>query len=363
MKQILVNHQNEGRRLDQFLGRVLALAPAGFIYKMLRKKNITLNDGKADGSERLVAGDLVKLYLSEETFFKFSKPAEEERKEVELKTEEYLTAFRHVRGDGGEQIEIVYEDESLLILNKPIGVLSQKATEGDFSLNEWALGYLLKSDAVTVQSLTAFRPSVANRLDRNTGGLVVVVKTLAAAREFSVLQKSGRLIKTYHAIVCGCITEPDSILNTSEKQVKRIGNKQIVRTKVKRRTTKTAKDMNQGNKDIVKVALAYKPVAVNETENLSLVSVRLFEGKMHQIRVQMADTGHPLLGDYKYGDRVRNDEYKTRYGLQSQLLHARSLTFPDMKESFQNLEQMSGLSLMAAYPGLFARISTDLFKI
>ena len=356
MKQILMNNQTEGRRLDQLLSRMLALAPSGFIHRMLRKKNITLNDRKADGSERLVAGDLVKIYLSDETFLKFSKPQEEEQRELAEKTEGYLTAYRHVQGDAGDPVGIVYEDEALLVLNKPVGVLSQKATELDLSLNEWALGYLLQTDALTAGSLLGFKPSVANRLDRNTSGLVIVVKTLVAAREVALLQQSGRLIKTYHAVVCGRVAEADSILSTSEKQVERRGTRQIIRTKVK----KCSPEANGAGGE--KVALSYKPIAVNETENLSLVAVRLYEGKIHQIRAQMAHIGYPLLGDYKYGDRVRNDEYKARFGLQSQLLHARSLIFPDMKESFRSLARMSGLSLMATYPGLFAEIATEIFK-
>ena len=352
MKQILINHQQEGRRLDQVLSRYLTLAPAGFLHKMLRKKNITLNDKKATGAERVAVGDLVQLYLSEDTIHKFSVPPKQVLQEIEDKILEYQRAYRNLVGDDGESVQIVYENDALLILNKPIGVLSQKASDADSSLNEWALGYLLQSEAVTKNSLIRFKPSVANRLDRNTTGLVVVVKTLEAAREFAALQKSGRLIKTYHAIVCGLIEEPGSIQNTSEKEVKRVRGRQVVKTQVRKRADD---DHNQ-------VTLAYKPIAVNVAENLSLIAVRLYEGKIHQIRAQMSAIHHPLLGDYNYGDRVRNDEFKARFGIQSQLLHARSLLFPDMKESFVNLSQMSSLSLMATYPGQFADIAGEIFN-
>ena len=127
MQKIIVTEKEAGQRFDKFLGKYMAKAPKSFFYKMLRKKNIKLNNAKADGSERLQAGDEIVLYLSDETIANFSE---------EIKTVE-----------AGEKLDILYEDSNLLIINKPVGMLSQKAKKEDVSIIEHIIAYLLESGA------------------------------------------------------------------------------------------------------------------------------------------------------------------------------------------------------------------------
>ena len=130
MQQIEIKENEAGQRLDKFLHKFMPLAPASFFYKMLRRKNITLNGKKAEGNEKLIVGDKLSFYLSEETIQNFMNK--------EAASDEYEKAFCRLKG-----IKIVYEDEHVLFMNKPAGILSQKASPLDLSLNEWMIGYLL----------------------------------------------------------------------------------------------------------------------------------------------------------------------------------------------------------------------------
>ncbi len=147
MKAIRITENEAGQRLDKLLEKYLNLAGKGFIYKMIRKKNITLNGRKCTGAERLAAGDEVKLFLSDETIEKFSHTQVQKVKKTRL--------------------NIIYEDEHVLLINKPAGMLSQKAKEGDESLVEYVTDYLLEKGDLKQEDLKTFRPSVCNRLDRN----------------------------------------------------------------------------------------------------------------------------------------------------------------------------------------------------
>ena len=139
MREYLVSRDERGQRLDKYLKRRLPQAPSSFIYKMLRKKNITLQGKKADGSEKVEEGDRVVLFLSDETIEKFSAPSAD--KEQSQDTVEEERAYRELSTLLGRN-PVLYEDEDILIVTKPAGVLSQKAAPGDLSMNEWLRGYL-----------------------------------------------------------------------------------------------------------------------------------------------------------------------------------------------------------------------------
>ncbi len=201
---VLEIKQNQaGQRLDKFLGKFLPEAPAGFFYKMLRKKNITLNGKKAEGREVLRQEDQVTLWLADETILKFggfllppqsADPGDRKQTESELL---YSRAFEKLQG-----VTVIYEDAHVLILNKPAGMLTQQARTGDLSLNEWMVGYLLHSEALAPSELRLFRPSVCNRLDRNTSGLVLCGKSLPGSQALSELIRSRALRKFYRTL-CG----------------------------------------------------------------------------------------------------------------------------------------------------------------
>jgi len=186
MKEFIINENEAGQRFDKYLGKLLREAPKRFFYKMLRKKNITLNGAKATGNEKLTSGDHVKLFLSDETFEKFAGAQE-------------TVARAH------QKLHIVYEDDNILLINKPVGMLSQPADDKEPSLVEYLTGYLLESGAVTESSLHTFRPSVCNRLDRNTSGLVAAGKSLAGLQELSTLFHDRNLHKFYRCLVKGVL--------------------------------------------------------------------------------------------------------------------------------------------------------------
>ena len=142
MQEIIVSTNEAGQRFDKLLAKYLNEAPKSFIYKMLRKKNIVLNGKKATGNEKLEVGDSVKLFLSDETIEKFSKVTVQKTK---------------------QKLDVIYEDENILLINKPVGMLSQKAEAKDESLVEYIITYLLESGQLTEEELRKFKPSICNR--------------------------------------------------------------------------------------------------------------------------------------------------------------------------------------------------------
>ena len=175
MQEIHISGNEAGQRLDKLLGKFLSDAPKSFLYKMMRKKNITLNGKKAEGSEKLKEGDCVKLFLSDETIAKFSGTVSDTAK-AEQRVRQ--AAYREVKK---QMPEILYEDENILLFNKQPGLLSQRAKPSDISAVDCLIAYLLETGALTPEMLRTFRPSVCNRLDRNTSGILAAGKSLAGA--------------------------------------------------------------------------------------------------------------------------------------------------------------------------------------
>ena len=194
MKETIIKENESGQRLDKYLKKYLPQAPGSFIYKMLRKKNITLNGKKAAGQEKLNTGDSIKFFLAEETIDKFTGNA--------AASESYPVK---------KDLEIIYEDDNILLINKPAGMLSQKAKKEDVSLVEYVIGYLLSNGSVTKEELLTFHPGICNRLDRNTSGMVVAGKSLAGLQIMGEAFKERTLAKYYLCLVKGCIKETSHI--------------------------------------------------------------------------------------------------------------------------------------------------------
>lgn len=305
MKEYLIGSSDEGIRLDKQLSKILDNAGNGFIYKMLRKKNITVNDKKASGSEHLKTGDVIKIYLSDETFEKFSTTGKADRI-AKIRDEDINVRIKDI---------IIHEDDEILILNKPSGLLSQKADDGDLSINELCLDYLLNKGEITDESLKLFKPSVCNRLDRNTSGIILFAKTYKAAALFAAALKDRTIHKYYLCLVKGRIDKEgmmSAFLSKDEHSNK-------------------VKVSDEEGRGAARISTAFRPIAFNE--EYTLLEVELITGKSHQIRAQMAYLGHPLIGDYKYGDRQLNDMLKSRFKVSSQALHAYKLMIPSYDDN------------------------------
>ncbi len=335
MKEIRITSQDASQRLDKYLKRLLPEMGTSFMYKMLRKKNITLNGKKAGGSELLADGDIVKCFFSDETYDKFSGKSISAN-DIITETKDYQIAYESLKG-----IQVLYEDEHILLLDKPAGILSQKAKPDDVSLNEWMIGYLLDSSAVSEDSLKHFKPSVCNRLDRNTSGLVICGKTLLGSREMSRMLKDRSLQKYYRTYVHGHLK--------GQKTLEGYHNKN---TKNNQATVLFSKpDSNPNSYDLI--TTAYR--CIEAKKQYSYLEIELITGKTHQIRAHLAAIGHPIAGDKKYGHT--SDTLPKQYP-KYQLLHAYRIVFPTLDGE---LSHLSGKEFICEEPDAFSVFKQNLF--
>ncbi len=301
MKEIRIGKNQCGQRLDKFLQKYLTEAPKSFLYKMLRKKNIKRNGKRAEGSEVLRDGDVLTLFLSDETLEKFSG-----------------SGAGSVRSQGGEGavvprreaaiLDILYENEHIALINKPPGMLSQKAAAGDVSLVEYFLEY-------TGGGEMGFRPGICNRLDRNTSGIVIGGKTLSGLQCMSELLRERKIEKYYLAVVHG-VMEQNGVRQAWLKKDEKTNKVEIL-------------EQNIPGASYIKTG--YEPLSSDGIN--TLVKIRLYTGKTHQIRSHLASLGHPILGDRKYGGEITDSHIKR------QLLHAYELKFPVLDGDFSDLSE------------------------
>lgn len=321
MRELIVTENEAGQRLDKLLAKYLNKAPQSFFYKMLRKKNIVLNGKKAAGNEKLMVNDSIKFFLSEETIMNFSE-----------------TVVHQIKWD----LDIIFEDKNILILNKAAGVLSQKAKAEDVSLVEHVISYMLETGALNHTQLKSFKPSVCNRLDRNTTGIVVAGKTLIGLQTMASLFKERSLHKYYHCLVAGKMTEKQLITGY------------LLKDKSSNKVTIYKEEVEGA----LPIQTEYTPLKTGQ--GVTLLEVKLITGRSHQIRAHLSAIGHPILGDFKYGDKVQNQKYREQFGLSHQLLHSYRLEMPEIDGALCELSQKV---FFAPYPPLFRNIGTALGAI
>lgn len=305
MRELNINTNDAGQRFDKYLKKLLCGAPGSFIYKMLRKKNIVLNGKKADGTEKLAPGDTVKLFLSDETFEKFCTNGQDAAEFDRLK------ALSRDFTSGKRELQVVYEDPDVLIINKPSGMLSQKSKPTDVSANEYILAYLIAQGAWEEDAQKTFKPSICNRLDRNTSGLLIAGKTLHGLQMMSQALKDRSVQKYYRCIVKGELPEASYIKGWLKKD---------------EHSNKVTVSEKEGN-EMLPIETEYRPIWV--MDGFTELEVHLITGRSHQIRAHLASIGHPIIGDTKYGEAEVNEWFRRKAGIRSQLLHAYRLVFSD----------------------------------
>lgn len=350
MQERTVSPDEAGQRLEKYIKRKLPLAGTSFVYRMLRRKNITVNGGKADASSRVSAGDVVTFYLADETFAKFGgrlqgageahKLPEQLNSRILERKRAALAAYQELSGRY-RALRVAYEDLNILAVNKPAGVLSQKASESDVSLNEWFLGYLFQTGFLTEDSLAEFTPSVMNRLDRNTSGLVLCAKTLSGSRMLAELLRERTLRKYYHMIICGRMEQEQIIEGYLAKEGH--GNRVTVSAAPSPGAALTRTILNP---------LKYVRL---QGQEVTLAEAELVTGKTHQLRAHLQYIGHPILGDPKYGDPALN-KAAAGLGVRRQLLCCVRVEFPRMEEPFDDL---SGRIISVRPPAVFDRVMEE----
>lgn len=287
MKEYKISKQESNQRIDKFIKKCLPNAPLSLIYKVFRKKDVKVNGKRINNIQYIInEGDQIQIYIPDNALFESN----------EIKENIPVT------------FEVVYEDEHLLVCNKPVGLLVvEDAKEKINTLANQVISYLSLKGEYDPNSQKGFIPAPVHRIDRNTSGLVLVGKDLQTIQELTQLFKyHEQLEKEYIALVFGKVLK-EGIVNSS-----------LIKDE-KTSLVRLAKSHEKGLTALTK----YKPL--NYYNNSTLLSVSIETGRTHQIRVHMSSIGFPLVGDAKYGDFNANKMIKQKYGWQFQFLHAHRL--------------------------------------
>ncbi len=288
MREFTIGQNDAGQRLDRWLGKALPLLPAPLAQKYIRLKRVKVNGKGSSRDYRLQAGDLLQLYINDEFF---DAPTPENA---------FLSVFR-------PQLHILYEDENLLLADKRPGmVVHPDEGERYNTLITHIQAYLYQKKEWDPKAEHAFTPALCNRIDRNTGGIVIAAKNAQALRILNDKIRDREIDKRYLAVILGKMPSPAGVLEGF-----------LLKDEGKKQVSVYHKAVPGGKTALTR----YRTLAVRD--GLSLVECQLLTGRTHQIRAQFADAGHPLLGDGKYGREREN----RRYGRGGQALYAYRLTF------------------------------------
>lgn len=306
MKEIVVDSRNAGQKIEKFVRRYLNEAPLGFIYKAFRKKDIKINGHWVKRDAVVSEGDVVRIYVTDAQLAEFKQERPVEKAELPY--------------------PIVYEDDQVLIVDKPSGVLvTGTETEKRDTLARRVLDHLYLKGEFDPSNHT-FVPSPAHRLDRNTAGLVIFGKTDAALKELEELFKEKEdITKKYLALVAGRVEE-DGEIDAPLKKNPETGMVSVC-------------PISKGGKSAL---TKYK--VLERFPNATLVEATIITGRTHQIRVHFQSIGHPVIGDGKYGDFALNRQFKIQFDWDYQFLRARTLSFGKLKEPLAYLSGKTFLS-------------------
>jgi len=302
MRELIIAKNDAGQRLDKFLTKSVKGLPQSMMYKLIRTKKIKLNRKRAEANMMLNEGDTVQLFIKEEFF---DSPEKDK------------TALSAIT----PKLDIVYEDENILLLNKRPGVLVHEDDEGkDNTLLMHMQAYLASKGEYDPASEQSFSPALCNRIDRNTGGIVIAAKNAAALRDMNERIRTGQISKYYLCVVHGVMDKKEDKLTAYL---------------CKNEKTNMVDISPVYKKNYKEIITGYK--VLSEKDGMSLLEVRLYTGRTHQIRAHLAFTGHPLLGDGKYG--INKEDKKLGYKYQA--LYSYKLRF-DFEKTGDVLDYLSG---------------------
>lgn len=302
MKSFNIGENEANQRLDKFLTKTMPNLPQSLMYKYIRKKRIKVNHKRAEISTRLSVGDVVELYINDEFF---------------VKPEPHYDFLR-----AGTNLDIIYEDENLLVLNKKVGLLSHPDDrEYVDTLISRVKRYLYEKGEWDPESELSFMPALINRIDRNTGGIVLAAKNADTLRIMNQKMKDRELHKYYLCVVHGKPSLQSAILEGY-----------LVKDENKNRVF-VYNSPRSGAK-----AIRTKYTVLKSADNLSLLEVELLTGRTHQIRAHLASIGCPLLGDGKYGTNALNKAT----GYKKQFLYSYKISF-DFTTAAELLEYLNGM--------------------
>ena len=296
MRELVIGKNDAGQRLDKFLTKSLYGMPVSLMYRLIRQKKIKVNRKRAENNQMLNEGDTLQLFISDEFFESGEKSG----------TTEALARVR-------TSLDIVYEDENIMLLSKRPGVLVHDDKEGqNNTLLFHAKAYLFQKGEYDPDREQSFAPALCNRIDRNTGGIVILAKNAEALRVMNEKIRDGETSKFYLCAVHGIMRKKSDTLHAWLKKDSK---------------TNTVKIYESSNKpkDAKNIGTKYKVIA--EKDGNSLLEVELLTGRTHQIRAQFSYIGHPLLGDGKYG--VNRDDRKIGYKYQALYSYKLRFDFAD----------------------------------
>ena len=308
MQEIIINKNDSNQRIDKFLTKKYKNLPVSMMYKLIRKKDITVNRKRVKENQILIEGDVLRIFAPDDVL------SETKQKKISSKG----------------KLNIAYEDENILIADKELGLLVHSDTDDcEDTLIDRITSYLIGKGEFNPEDENSFAPALCNRIDRNTEGIVIAAKNAASLREMNEIIKERLIEKIYLAAVHGSFKEKNGeIVVRLEKDSKN----NLVRINNRSDSAKTA-------------VTRYKTIAYNSFRDLSLIEVELITGRTHQIRASFAHIGHPLLGDGKYAVNKKDREL----GYKSQALCAFSITFKGCKKS-ETLGYLDGLTVKAKKP-------------
>ncbi len=321
MIKLIISENEKDQRLDRFLKKYLKNASLGYIYKLIRK-DVKINGKRGSIDTMLSEGDEISLYINDEELNNLTKTKKHEKSK--------------------RQFNIAYEDDNILIVEKPFGLLTHgDSTEKKNHLANQVISYLIEKGDYVPRVERTFVPSPVNRLDRNTTGLVLFGKNNKALQVLNkMIRERGYVNKYYLTIVSGNMKSELVLKDKMEKDE----SKNMVKV--------LPEDYEDGKiMETIARPLKYK-------DGFTLVEVELVTGRTHQIRAHLARAGYPIIGDTKYGFKAANRKVEEKFDLTTQFLHAYRLSFVSAEEP---LEYLIGKNITAELPKNLEMIKNSIF--